>query len=209
MTSQMLLWHDECLQTVHRRRSMAMTSVSQEHLIPQVAQAIQTVLCEAAEHLARPSGLIQRQGKVSGPLLAQTLVLGWLADPSAGMDALSHQAAEVGLMISPQGWDQRMTRTTAAFLRALFEVALAQVVVADPMAIGLLSRFSGVCLEDSTTISLPADLQDVFRGNGGKASEAACKLFVRLDMVHGQLTCSRLIDGRTADPKTPLKEQPT
>jgi len=28
-------------------------------------------------------------------------------------------------------------------------------------------------------------------------------------MVHGQLTCSRLIDGRTADPKTPLKEQPT
>src|SRR6185437_5847123 len=188
---------------------MVEESVSQEHLIPQVAQAMNVVLVEAAEQLARPSGLIKRQVKVTGPLLLQTLVFGWMADPSAGMDALARTAREVGLSISASGLEQRMNRDTACFLRHIFEVALAQVVLADPVAIGLLSRFAGVCLEDSTTISLPPELQDVFAGNGGKASPAACKLFARLDMLTGQLTCSPLVDGRTADTRTPLAQHPT
>jgi hypothetical protein len=210
MTGQVLLWYDDVLILIHQRRSMAMTSVSQEHLIPQVEQAITNVLWKAAEQLARPTGLIQRQGgQVTGRNFAQTLVLGWLANPAASLETLAQQGAAVGLEISAQGLDQRFTTRAAEFLQALFEVALAQVVVADPVAIPLLQRFAGVCLEDSSTMSLPAALKPLFQGNGGKASPAACKIFVRLDMLRGQLTCSPLQNGRKADTATPLETVPT
>ena len=123
---------------------MAMSNITQEHLCPQVEQAMKNVLCEAAEKLARPTGFIQRQGKVTGANFAQTLVLGWMADPNASLETLAQHAAEVGLQISAQGLDERFTTRGATFLQALFEVALAQIVVADPVAIPLLNRFAPV-----------------------------------------------------------------
>lgn len=186
-----------------------MTSISQEHLLPQGEQAMTAVLCEAAERLARPSGLIVRQGKVTGASFAQTLVLGWLANPQATLEDLRQQAAEVGLLISAQGLDQRFTEAAGRFWQTLFEVTLAQVVVADPVAIALLERFGAGCLEDCCTIRLPAELAESFRGAGGQGSPAACKVFVRLDMLRGGLSCAPLQDGRRADAASPLKGGPT
>lgn len=183
-----------------------MVSVSHLHLVPQVVQALQTVLCEAPQQLECCSGLLQRKRKVSGPLLAQTLILGWLRNPKAGMEELAQQAAEVGLSISATGLEKRMNGRTIAFLRELLNVAIGQVVMADPVAIGLLDRFQCVCLEDSTSVCLPSELTDLFQGCGGNSSPAACKLFARLDMLRGQLTCSPLLDGRCADAKSPLRD---
>ncbi len=94
---------------------------------------------------------------------------------------------------------------------ALFDVALAQVVLADPVAIPLLNRFAAVVLEDSTSWCLPDELVELFRGcgghHGGAGSMAACKLQVQLEMRRGQLTCSSLLDGRQADTSTPLAER--
>lgn len=185
-----------------------MTSVSQEQLCPQVVQAMQTVLCEAASRLERSSGLIRRQGKVTGANLAQTLVLGWLADPAASLEQLAQQAASVGLAISAQGLDERFTMRAVAFFQALWEEALGQLVLADPIAIPLVERFAAVCVEDSTTIRLPEELAEMFAGNGGAAGGAACKLFVRWDLRRGQLRCSQLQPGRTADGASPLKTVP-
>jgi Transposase DDE domain len=181
-----------------------MGSISQEHLIPQVEQAIRH-LFEAADPLASATGLIKRQGKVTGENLARTLVLGWMSDPDASLETLTQHAAEAGLQITAQGLDKRFTSETATFLKGLFEVALTQVVAADPVAVPLLRRFAAVCLEDSSTIKLPEAFKDVFRGCGGKGSQASCKLFVRLDMLRGQLTCSPLQEGRCADTATPLQ----
>ena len=100
-----------------------------------------------------------------------------------------------------------MTRRTLGFLRDLLEAALGQVVMVDPVVVGLLDRFQQVCLEDSTSISLPVELADLFRGCGGDGSSAAGKLFARLDMLRGQLSCSPLLDGRSADAKSPLRTQ--
>lgn len=182
-----------------------MSSIAQEHFLPQVEQAIKHVLCQAAEQFARPTGFIKRQGKVTGPSFAQTLVLGWLTDPKASLETLAQQAADVGLDIPAQGLDERFTPAAATFLQALFEGALGQVVLADPVAIPLLSRFAAVCLEESSTIRLPEELAGFFRGYGGKGSTAACKLFVRLDMLRGQLTCSPLQNATHADTRSPLK----
>ena len=100
-----------------------MKSVPQAHLAAQVVQAFQTVLCEAPEQLERSTGLLTRKRKITGATLAQTLVLGWQRNPAAGMGELAQQAGEVGLQVSATALEKRMTRRTANFLLALWEVA--------------------------------------------------------------------------------------
>ncbi|MBA2681748.1 MAG: IS4 family transposase [Ktedonobacteraceae bacterium] len=192
-----------------------MSSVSQEHLLPQVEEAIKTVLQQSAQQVARSSGFVQRQSRssgVTGASFVQMLVLGWMSDPNATLDALVQFGADLGIRLSPQGLAQRFTRRTATFLQQVFEVAIAQVVVADPVALPLLDRFAAVVLEDSSSVRLPDALRDVFAGcggsNAGRGTSSAFKLFVRLDMLRGRLDCSRLLNGRTADTKTPFEHVP-
>ena len=72
----------------------------------------------------------------------------------------------------------------------------------------LLRRFSAVVVEDSSVVLLPADLVVTWRGCGGGPgmSEAAIKLFVRWNVLAGQLEGPRLVDGRHSDNKSPFNE---
>lgn len=189
-----------------------MTSIPQEHLFPQVESAVLEVLTTQANALARPTGFIQRQGKLTGADFVRLLVLGWLNDPCAGLGHLAQFGANLGIQITAQGIDDRFSVQAATFMAAVFEVAINQVVLADPVALPLLNRFEAVVLEDSTTWRLPDELAGLFRGcgghHGGQGTMAACKLQVQLDMLRGQLRCSRLLDGRQADAQTPLAEHP-
>lgn len=223
----MLFWHTmrEQKETHPQcdRRSIMMKSVSQsavqnqpisgEHLLPQVQEAIERVLTTAATALARPTGFVQRQGKLSGADFARLVVLGWLQKPAASLEALVQFGADLDIELSAQGLDQRLDERGAAFLQALFEVALGQVVQADPVAVPLLERFSSVMLEDSTVVRLPDELAALFRGSGGhhqgEGLQSALKLHVQLEMLRGGLRCSPLVDGRQGDTRTPLAKAPS
>ena len=54
-----------------------------------VQQALLLVLQEQATALARSTGLLVRQRKLSGAGLACLLILGWLQDPQASLDELA------------------------------------------------------------------------------------------------------------------------
>lgn len=184
-----------------------MESVAQSSDLLSIQQALLLVLQEQATVLARSTGLIVRQRKLSGASLASLLILGWLHDPQASLDALAQFASSLQVDISAQGLDQRFTLPAAVFFKALFEVALTQLVMADPVAIPLLQRFAAVNLEDSTSIRLPDELAGLFQGCGGSTPEAglsACKLHLRYDALCGGLQVSPLQDGRAADCATPL-----
>src|SRR5690242_18058821 len=121
-------------------RSSPMTTV------PQLAQALQTVLTTTADVAARRTGFVQRQSKLTGAAFVQALVFGWLANPHATVEALAQAAAVAGVAISPQGLDQRYTEAAAAFLEQVLACAIRAVVAADPVAIPLLERFTAVVL---------------------------------------------------------------
>src|SRR5947207_9123080 len=76
----------------------------------------------------------------------------------------------------------------------------------EPVEIALLKQFSAVILEDSSSITLPPKLAEVWRGCGGSAgaSEAAIKLFVRWDVLRGELCGLGLEQGRRNDKRGPL-----
>lgn len=152
--------------------------------IPQIAEAIQTVLTTNADKIAQKTGFTQRQSKLTGSAFVQTLVLGWLSDPAASLDNLTSMAAQLGVPISAQGLDQRFCAHSAACLHQVLDAAVSQVIGGEAVAIALLKRFSAVYVQDSTTIGLPSDFARLWPGGG---REAAVKLQVRIDYLHGTL----------------------
>jgi hypothetical protein len=173
----------------------------------QVAACLQQVLSEVPSELAYASGFCRRRSKLTAACFVESLVLGWLAQPSATLPQLTQRALDRGVAITPQGLAQRFTPAAAALLRQVWEAALREVIVADPVASPLLARFPAVVVMDSTTVSLPDTLSDVWAGCGGRVtqgSQAALKLTVRLDLCTGRLE-SVPSDGRTQDRSSPLQ----
>ena len=178
--------------------------------IPHVSQAMQTLLTQAAEAADVKLQYTKRPdlAKFSASTLVQTLVFGWLAHPDASREQLTHTAAHVGVSVTSQAIDQRLTLATADLLREVLVASTQHLIAADPVAIPLLQRFSGVRIQDSTTIVLPDALATVWQGCGGSTCEhtaAALKCGVQFDLLTGCLCCLDLANGRTADARLPLQ----
>jgi len=178
--------------------------------IPQVTAALQQVLGPVADAAARATGFTQRASKLTGARFVQTLVFGWLGRPGAGLERLSQTAARLGVSITRQGLDDRFTPQAAACLEQVLAAAVQTVLAAQPRAIPLLQRFpGGVWVQDSTTISLPGELAAVWPGCGGSAGpNAALKLQVRHDLLHGTLAGPLLQPGRAQDRTSPHQTMP-
>ena len=173
--------------------------------IPQISEAIQTVLTTTADAAAQKTGFTQRQSKLTGSAFVQTLVLGWLSDPAASLDNLTSLAAQLGVSISAQGLDQRFSAHSAACLHQVQEAAVSKVIGGQAVAIPLLKRFSAVYLQDSTTIGLPPDFAHLWPGGG---QEAALKLQVRIDYLHGTLLGPFLQAGERHDRASVVQKMP-
>lgn len=180
--------------------------------IPQIAAAMQHVLTQVADTAARATGFVQRTSKLTGALFVQTLVFGFWATPTATREQRAQTAAALGLTISQQGLDQRMTETAAACLYDVLTAAVATIVTADPVAIPLLTRFTGVYIQDSTRIGLPRTLAHLWQGSGNQhtsaGTSAQLKVSVRLDLATGAMTGPQTDHGVTSDRSTVLQDAP-
>jgi hypothetical protein len=183
------------LASKQRRRSFPMASV------PEIAEAMDTLLTETAARLGREKGFVRRRSKLDGAAFARACVLGWQEHPDARLSQLAQVAASLGIPLSPQGLDQRFGEHAAAFLRALLEAALATTISAAPVAVPLLARFAAVVVQDSTIVTLPDALAHLWRGCGDVAGHhlAALKVQPRLDLLSGTLDELLLAAGRTHD----------
>jgi hypothetical protein len=174
--------------------------------VTQVSTTLQKLVTTTANQLARETGFVQRASKLTGAVFVQTLLFGWLNTPQATLQQLAQMAGTVGVAISPQGLEQRFTPAAARFLYRVLEAAVVHVVTAHPVAIPLLQRFAGVYLLDSSTVVLPDELAQVWRGCGGNQAhrtQAALKLQVQFDLSTGALRGPWLQDGRSSDRHAP------
>jgi hypothetical protein len=168
------------------------------------------LLVTRADAIAKATGCVQRQRKFSGASLLQTLVFGWQQHPDASLEQLASTAATGDVLVTDTAVDKRFTPQTAAFLHAMVEEACSLVVqAAQEVPLPLVKRFSAVLLEDSSSLSLPDELAEIWRGCGGNQEHtaAAVKLHVRWDLNRGRLWGPQLTDGRTSDHKSPLNEE--
>jgi Transposase DDE domain len=170
-----------------------------------IAHRMQHALSTVATVQARTSGYCQRTSKLTAEVFCTTLVLGWMQHPDATMAQLAQVAALQGVPISPQGLQERFTPGAARLLLAVLGALLDDTEPGEQSCpVTLLERYSQVIIEDSSSISLPDDLQTVWRGCGGRTGgHAAANLQVQLDLRCGQLYGPWITPGRTPDRASP------
>lgn len=195
---------------------VAQTAISQKltmTTIAQLAAVLQPLFTTDADRIAREADVIQRPtiSKFSGSTLLKTLVFGWLANPDGSLETLSRTAAAFGVQVTPQALDQRFTARTAEFLRRMLAHAVTYSVSGSPVALPMLQRFSEVIALDSSTITLPDDLADIWPGCGGRVvqgSAAALKFGLGIDLKTGALRGPYLENARTHDGGTVIQAEP-
>jgi hypothetical protein len=136
-------------------------------ILAKVGAALQQLFGDVAQTAADESGVIQRTRKFTGLSLARTFVLGFLQNPKASDEKLAQMAAQCGADVTAQAIEQRHTPQLVAFLQKLFCAATKILVGSDKALAPLLERFTSVTMLDSSTITLPDDLREQFRGCGG------------------------------------------
>jgi hypothetical protein len=163
--------------------------------VAELAQTMQTLLTTDAEVCARESGFVKRRRQLTGPVFAQTLVFGWMDNPEATLNDLAVTAAAAGADVTAQAIDRRFGPKAADFLRRLLGCAVAAAWQTQPASPSLLQRFRGVYLLDSTTITLPACLAEIWPGCGGREDTPACAAALKVQLrweLH-----SATVDGLT------------
>ena len=173
-------------------------------ILAKAGVALQQLFGEIAQKAADDSGVIERTRKFTPLSLARTFVLGFLRNPQASDEKLAQMAVSCGVEVTPQAIEQRHTPKLVAFLQKLFCGATRLVVGSDKALAPLLERFTSVILLDSSTIPLPDELQEQFRGCGGSygGGAAAMKLQTELDLRSGALTHVEIEPGRSPDAAT-------
>src|SRR5437868_3022501 len=172
--------------------------------IAKVGSALQHLFGGAVDQAAATSGVVIRQRKFSPLTLAQTFVLGFLANPNASDEDLARMAVHVGADVTPQAVAQRFTQSLEQFLKSLFDHAIQHLVGSNQSLAPMLERFTSVTLQDSTTIVLPDDRKEQYPGCGGSygGGQAALKLQVEWDLRGGALTHVQIEAGRSPDGAT-------
>jgi len=195
----------EFVRVIVSERSLLMTSVAY------VEQQLQHVLESRANELARETGCIVRQRKFDGATLVQTLLFGFQQHEHASLEQLASMAQVRAVSVTDTAVDKRFNQECAQFLHAVLqEMSSVVVQAAQAVPLKLLKRFSAVICEDSSTITLPDELAELWQGCGGTQAHtaAAVKVHTRWDLTRGRLWGPRLTAGRSADRRSPLNAEP-
>ena len=157
------------------------------------------MLWEEADRAGYEEGFIKRRRNLSGSSFVQTLVMGYWSNPQATTSDLNQAAGAVGVKISRQGIEQRYSPEAAAVLKRVLEASVERMISANPINLPILRRFKAVRIMDSSTITLPAEVANVWWGCG--ADSGGLKISVDWDLKSGRLDGPHLADGRRHDQK--------
>src|SRR5260370_11456545 len=144
--------------------------------VTQLAEALREILEEEANELAKETGFVQRERIINGADFAQTLIFGWLEEPEITLDGMTQIAQRREVEITSSGWRQRFTPQAVAFMERLVQRLTQVRLEAEAAPVALLKRFTAVIVEDSSTISLPDELAELWRGCGGSAGSGQAML---------------------------------
>ncbi len=158
----------------------------------EIAQFIQKVSHffneRLTEELARESGFVERESKLTGHLFLSVFTFGMSIYGTPSLNEL------VGLLnlvvpqldLTRQGLHERINEKAVAFFEKMLSLAITLELPARlssrPSGIAALCpRFKRLLVFDSTSFQLPEDLASYFRGSGGGGSEAAVKILFGYD----------------------------
>lgn len=140
---------------------------------------------ESIDKISKETGFVQRTSKLDGTIFLSVFTLGMNV---YGTPTLQELIGLINLLIpefeiSREGFHQRINDYAVKF----FEFMLSQSITISTTKIDLdlLSNFKRVLILDSTSIELPKELSEIFRGSGGGASSSSLKIQFCFDLKSG------------------------
>ena len=125
--------------------------------------------------------------------------MGFIQHPQASLNLLSQVAEDIGVSISKQGIQKRLTPSAVSFLKKMFEYSKEALQNRIPISVPLLTQFTAIELVDSSQFAMPDDLADEFAGAGGDGPQATVKLQTVWEFLYGNLAQVILQSGRQSD----------
>jgi hypothetical protein len=170
-------------------------------ILHKVAQRLQQLFGSELEEVAIRTGLIQRKRKFDAVVLLRTLVLTVLKKPNPRPSDFKAMADQFGVHASKAAVVRRFSNQLVAFLRAVLDLVVVDVVAAEPATSALLKNFTAVRIGDATTVSLPDDYATQFPGCGGTAGSgrAAMKIQMLWDFLTGAMQRLVIEPGKSSD----------
>lgn len=166
--------------------------------IDALASDLRQFFTEKADSVAHDVEFVRRASKLTGTLFLRALLFGFIETPKASLTDLTETVADLGVEISKQGLQERIQHSVP-FVKRMFEESLALFRNEWPLDVAVLNQFSGVLVTDSTVIELPDTLRAEFAGCGGSGPDAALKLQLTVELLHGQMDGIELQSGRSPD----------
>lgn len=160
---------------------------------------IQQFFTDQVEKVAKKTRFVQRASKLTGTKFLQALVFNTLEKKEMTLVGMAQSCLDLGVSISPQGLDERIDESSVAFMREMSELAMTRFRSQEPLDIELLGQFSSIYLVDSSQISLPESMAELFPGSGGNASTASMKMHLMFDYLHGHFAQLEYTSGRDPD----------
>lgn len=141
--------------------------------ISRTAKAMQEMLWRRADELGWKTGFMERERILTGSSFVTGLVSGWQSDPDISLSGLAQAVGNAGTPISRQGLNQRFDASAVKLMREMLEASLEVILGNQVVPESILSRFPAVYISDSSIVTLPNTLSDVFEGSGGYGENAS------------------------------------
>jgi hypothetical protein len=174
--------------------------------VTQVIEQYQSIVEEEVYDIAWETGVTKRKGKIDVATFVQSLIFGFWQDPQLRLSGLAQIGGRREVHVTESAISQRFTPECANMLHRILQ-RLAEVrLESEKVDVPLLKQFSAVMVEDSTSITFPAELAEIWKGCGkeGSTSSSAVKVFIRWNVLNGELLGPRLANGRMNDHKSPF-----
>jgi len=137
--------------------------------------------------------------KVTGLIFLQAWVFAGLEHSLLSLNKVAQSCLDLGVKVTSQGLDQRLSEASVAFMKEMFVLALSHFVNQIALPVPILNQFTAVNLYDSSSIPLAETSAASYPGSGGNAPKAMLKVRLAFDFLYQNLSQLILAPGRQSD----------
>ena len=144
---------------------------------------------EKADKISATTGFIKRKRKLKGSSFVKAIVLGNIGVDNCSIETVCQLLNEDSINITKQGLDFRFTKEAVEFMKRMYNESLTLFKNTLQVDCRILKHFGGVKILDSSYISLPNSMENMYKGYGNSYSgyESNTKSGIKLQLVFDYL----------------------
>ncbi len=154
-----------------------------------ISKKLKEFFNEKADKISATTGFIKRKRKLKGSSFVKAIVLGNIGVDNCSIETICQLLNEDSINITKQGLDFRFTKEAVEFMKRMYNESLMLLKNTLQVDCRILKHFRSVKLLDSSYISLPNSMEDMYKGYGTSYSgyESNTKSGIKLQLVFDYL----------------------